>query len=348
MKLTVPKLRTPFSFANKPTTELMAEYGNMYGDFRKGNLTYLQRIYYGRVKKALDKRLQIVEVTPDAENDDLIHQMAGNFKEEDLPDKVKRGLAGKPKDQVHEFGTESVEALKKHRLGGENSNKTAYALIDPESREVLAAIYVYRSDKALEEGMTMDELLPGHVGHILHDGLKDLTQNVTSLIFYSISRLWKMDGEGELLITKLHEHLNRKYEDNPGVIYSTLSPMRGFKKWLKYQGYEEHQLSEDNLPALALQYLTENEANLPKELKDLVRRFHLSNGAEIIGIRSNANFTGSLDDIDAMNYMVHYGYPRNAYDLIRNAEAYLKGEIRVAGHVDVPKGGSLDKQDGPN
>ena len=312
-----------FRVANKGTQELMDIYDGLYGPSRKGQLNPFGKLQFSRVRQEIEKRLQIVEVTPDSRNIDLQSQMAGKFE--------KGKFKGQCKDQVHEFGMDDAETLRRWRLGGEKANKTAFALMNPETREVLAAIYVYRSDHAVSTEMSMSERLPGNVYDILHQEPAPLGGQPTSLIFYSISRFGKMAGEGELLISKLHHYLNEQYADQPEVIFSTLSPLRGFGKWLDYKNKDLGEILPRDLSGLALEYLLDDDPEMPKPAIDLVRRFHLSNGAELYGIRPNANSLGSKDAVQGMGMMVHYGYPRDAGELARNALAFSKaGEVRVS------------------
>ncbi len=319
--MSLPKFA--FRVANKDTQELMDIYDGLYGPSRKGQLNTIGKLQFGRVRQQIEKRLQIVEVTPDKENTDLQEQMAGKFEE--------GKLKGQCKDQVHEFGMENAETLCATRLGGENSNKTAFALINPDTREVLAAIYVYRSDLAVSPEMSLSERLPGNVYDILREEPVALKDQPTSLVFYSISRFGKMAGEGELLISKLHHYLNEQYADQPEVLFSTLSPFRGFGKWLDYKNKDLGEILPRELSGLALEYLLDDDPEMPKPAIDLVRRFHLSNGAELYGIRREANSLGSKDAAQGMGVMVHYGYPRDPSEMARNALAFSKaGDVRVS------------------
>ena len=69
-----------FRVANKGTQELMDIYDGLYGPSRKGQLNPFGKLQFSRVRQEIEKRLQIVEVTPDSRNIDLQSQMAGKFE----------------------------------------------------------------------------------------------------------------------------------------------------------------------------------------------------------------------------------------------------------------------------
>lgn len=316
------KIHLPFSLSNVATADLTAEYNAKYKSLKRGEISRLDRIRIGRVKKEIDRRLQIIEVTPEEKNNDLIEQLAGN-------------------DAVHEFGAETPERLAEMRLGGRDSTKTAYALIDPISRDIYAAIYVYRSEIVKTEGMGNADIVASHVGEVLHEKPRDLQGMPTALTFYSITRFFKMNGEGELLISKLHERLNQELQERYGpssdqTVFSTLSPARFLSSWIDYHAISIDPADKDELENIALRYITDKHSDLPKGVEDLVRRFHLSNGAEILAIRPDANFPGSEDVKKGFGVMINYGYPRNPYDLKRNALAFSSGVPNFSNNFNGP------------
>lgn len=299
---------TAFNIVGETTSDSIRLYGSLYGDYKRGKLNFAQRAHFALVKRSIEKRLELVEVTPDTENHDLHQQLAGKFESGKFENQYK--------DLVHSHGVETVENLTQNRLGGINSNKTAFALIEPETRTILAAIYVYRSTTPAKENAEPYAHLPSNVHDILHEPLHDIKTTPTSLIFFSISRFFKMSGEGELLISKLHEHLNKQYDDEPNIIFSTLSPLRGLKKWSETQAP-----SLTNNPfSTALRYIVTNK-------DDLVKRFHLSNGANVYRICENANIAGSKDAENGLGIMVNYGYDRNPNVLSRNAASFSMNSI---------------------
>ena len=92
-----------FRVANKGTQELMDIYDGLYGPSRKGQLNPFGKLQFSRVRQEIEKRLQIVEVTPDSRNIDLQSQMAGKFE--------KGKFKGQCKDQVHEFAFLDPDAV---------------------------------------------------------------------------------------------------------------------------------------------------------------------------------------------------------------------------------------------
>lgn len=296
-----------FSIAGATTVKAMALYDDMYGKSKRGELNFVQRARFRLIRISIEQRLQLVEVTPDFSNFDLHQQMAGKFEE--------GNFKGKYKDLVHSNGVENIDRLKELRLGGKDGNKTAYALIDPETRTVLAAIYVYRSEAPKIEGADPYDHVPGDVYKILNEPLKKNSSIPTSLVFFSISRFFKMSGEGELLISKLHQELSRQYKDHPEVIFSTLSPLRGLKKWCEEKYKQAESLDSSQKFNAALNFLIAGG-------KDVVKRFHLSNGAIVGAVRQNANSETSVDAKEGLGIMVNYIYDRNVSVLLRNAASF--------------------------
>jgi len=299
-----PTLLSQFSVVGATTQDSMALYSSMYGKSKRGELSIPKRAHFELVRRSVIKRLELVEVLPTDEFADLHEQMAGKFEE-------GHKFSGTYKDQVHSFGIENSQSLQDNRLAGTQGNKTAYALIDPESCTVLAAIYVYRSTQPKQENAGAYDHLPSNVHDILHEELHDITAQVTSNIFYSITAFGKMAGEGEMLIAKLHEELNEEYKNQPDVVLSTLSPHRGFKEWCNNNLEQEN----DSFIVDAIQ-------SLIADKNDLVKRFHLSNGAQIGRVCENANVEGSLDDMNGLGTMINYIYPREVRELQRNTATY--------------------------
>lgn len=301
-----------FSIAGATTAKAMARYDELYGESKRGELNLVQRARFILIRRNIEQRLQLVEVTPDSSNHDLHQQMAGKFED--------GKFEGQYKDLVHSNGVENIDRLKERRLGGADSNKTAFALIDPETRTVLAAIYVYRSETPKIEGANSYDHVPGNVHKILNEPLKQINSAPTSLVFFSISRFFKMSGEGELLISKLHQELSDQYKDYPDVIFSTLSPLRGLKKWCKDKRLELNSLGNEKLFNVALNFIVNGS-------KDLVKRFHLSNGAIIGAVRQNANIKGSQDAEQGLGVMVNYIYDRDPHVLLTNASSFNMSKV---------------------
>ncbi|MEM6811103.1 MAG: hypothetical protein AAF549_01405 [Pseudomonadota bacterium] len=308
-------LKVPFSRAHRQTEELLAEIKKYYSRSKRGELSVREKLRLMMAQGEMSRRLIVTEITADPTNDRFIAQMAG-------------------KDVVHKLGAETPNDLREMRLSDHRQTKTAYALVDPISREVFAAIYVYRSDSPKRKGMDLEDWLPGHVGKILKEMPRKTTGTPNAYVFYSISRFNKMDGEGEMLIEKLHEKLNEdialRYPTvrQDEIIFSTLSPFRTFENWIGHQ--EGLDLGgEGALLTAAYNYITSDQSDLPKDARDLVRRFHMTNGAKLLSIREAANDEDSLDSRDGRNVMVHYGYPRNRRELSKNASKFGKGKIVV-------------------
>ncbi len=227
-------------------------------------------------EKALDPALRLIEIT--GAHPHLLQQLVG-------------------KDDVHDFGTESTDALRKFRVGGEQFSKTVYGVVDAALSRVYSAIYVFKTPKPI----TGFADVPGNVSHILNYRARtQLNGAPSALIFYSITNIRGADGmpllqgAGTMLISAL---LNEP--SLPPAIKSTLSPLRTLSKSIVLEDGET--LSDDDRFALAFAHLMQ--ATNP------VQRFHMGNGAEIGDIKLRATTNPHAPDaVQGLKVMVNYDY----------------------------------------
>lgn len=192
------------------------------------------------------------------------------------------------RDDVHNFGVNSIEALRTLRVGAGHANKVAFGYFD--QGEIHAAIYVHTSE--IEEPLNTRQF-PGDVAKILQEPVSPAPQNANCQTFYSITRLTEKKGTGEALILGLLETFN----NNAGVARTTLSPFRGFQKFAPHLSYTS---PTDALLKGALEYLL--------AAKNPVMAFHLKNGAYIADINLEANTPDSKDGQEGLGVLINYGY----------------------------------------
>lgn len=227
-------------------------------------------------EKGLDPALRLIEIT--GEHPQLLDQLVG-------------------KDDVHDFGTESMAALRKFRIGGAAFSKTVYGVVDAGLNTVYSAIYVFKTPKPIAGFADV----PGNVGHILnYRAQTQLNGNPSALVFYSITNIRGADGmpllagAGTMLISAL---LNEP--SLPPAVKSTLSPLRTLSKSIVLEDGEI--LSDDDRFALAFAHLMQ--ASNP------VQKFHMGNGAEIGDIKLRATMDPRAPDaIQGLKVMVNYDY----------------------------------------
>lgn len=243
------------------------------------------------INPVLDQRLKLVEVMP--ENEALAAQLVG-------------------RDRVHEFGAENVDDLRRYRLGGAGSNKTAFALVNPDENRMLAVIYVYKTSRPIAELRQ----IPGNVGRILSKPCQPMVGDPTSFVFFSISSTEELRKAGAKLVAHL-------FDDDPiglrgaAPVYSTLSPLRTLRGHFAQAALKPKDY--DGLRKAALNHLL---ANL-----DPVQKFHLNNGASIGDIKLRANKPDSKDATDGMGVMVNYVYAPDRTVRQQNQALFRSGDI---------------------
>lgn len=225
----------------------------------------------------------------------------------------------KGRDKVHPLS--SVDDLVQFRLGYAGWSKQCFAMIAPESasgpRRILSAIYTYWSSPENLE-------LPGQVDRILAEPSAPLEKEPTVVTFYSISSFAR--GAGETLIKALHAQFSQAAQ-SPKL--TTLSPLRTLAQWLAEPAQESIKfcdLDTDARRAVVARYLAER--------RDPVQQFHLANGAQVGGIRPDANAPGTEDDVRGSGFMVNYLYPRRAERLAENRDILSGGGLPVSYHLE--------------
>lgn len=210
----------------------------------------------------------------------------------------------------------SVEDLK-HRL--KDSNRRVFAFCHPitGANEPLVILYVALTH---EISSSVDMLIRDRVTSISQDASPP-----TTAIFYSISSRGNSIGLSQI---DLGNHMIRNAvgalkKEHPQICtFSTLSPMPGFRRWLKTKQkacpvLNELELTPDSelvgkvkqhdaqLREYAVEYLYR--AKRRGQALDGVANFHLRNGAAIYRVNSLANTTAA-GLADSYGYMVNYKY----------------------------------------
>ena len=211
------------------------------------------------------------------------------------------------RDDVHSFGVDSAESLKKYRLGGAAFDRSCWAVRNDQN-ELQSAIYVHKNYTRIDAPRD----LAGNVRKILTSEATQTAAIPLSIIFYSITRLGAVKGAGEVLIGKVHERMNKMYPQ--ATVFSTLSPLRVFKgegidTFIEGPGMPEwNRLDEAGQRAVALQFLLQK--------REGVQKFHMGNGAIIGDIKLDA------DSVGKYRIMVNYMYDRDAGVLKENAARF--------------------------
>ena len=221
-------------------------------------------------------------------------------------------------DLVHDFGTESVPRLVKYRVGREGDQKQAFALIDPETREVYAAIYgTYFSTPVRTPAD-----IPGDAHAILNAPCAPMDAEPTGIIFYSVTALLKPDGRtlrlkgsGKMLLNALMDYADRGGLP-AGIVRSTLSPARFLVE--KYPFLAGKMARSGNiLPyTLALHEAIWGDY--------FVWRTHMECGAQMGDLKCDANTPGSLDDKKGAGMMVNLVYPEATEERRKNMAAFQR------------------------
>lgn len=287
-----------FTFASVTTDKLIEQYGVLLKGQRSG-LTPDQKALFVAIKDELmDSRLQLIEITPEPEHEDLAKQLVGQDE------------SGNWRDKVHSVGVENLEEAYRLRIGGGDANKTVYALVHPEhpqGRKVMAAIYLNKRDG-----------LANNVHEILTSEIK-AANGYDYVAAYSISSFGVMPGEGQFLIFALHRRLNQVLPEH--VKITTLSPFRTFARHLSQTGVPITALSADEQKTHAVNYVRTN--------GDPVGKFHRGNGAIALEIHGDANVQGSEDHALGHGLMINYFYPRPEEQLAYNMSLYTAGQFDV-------------------
>ena len=245
------------------------------------------------------------------------------------------------------------EELLAKRLGGVKANKRCFARTVKVGKQadISSAIYTARINVALKDGRLPYEDLPGDIDDIKSMEIEEYQPpkegEVCVVVLYTISSAKTYDWVkgGRELADQVYAHLKEEAEALGYPLYiTTLSPARGFSKWLydnpetlhlinavdkgTHTDYEASaELLEkiatpegrDEMRRLALRYLLET--------KDPVLNFHLGNGATLGGINFNAN--NPLDWA-----MPNYFYPPDANMAAANKAVYTKTGARpIAPHL---------------
>lgn len=238
----------------------------------------------------------------------------------DAPDRLVAQLAGN--DLVHIKGAGSVEELRRFRLGGEQHDRTCFAMLDSDDI-IHSAIYVLKT----YEGIDSDRDLHGDIAQTLHSEASMDHRSPASLIFYSISNLTDVSGVGQKLVQNLYAYLQEAY---PGAKRSTLSPIRTFdESFTKEQSARFSGMTAQAQARAVLDYI------LSGDRGSMVQQFHLGNGARVADIKlASGDVAVNRETGLARRHfaMVNYAYDMDEAQLRENAAAFrdVKKLIRNA------------------
>ena len=252
---------------------------------------------------------------------------------------------------------DSIEDMIATRVGDREANKRCFARVvhTAKKEDVTAGIFVALTNVSGVDGRVSHQNLPGDIDVIKNMPVTEFvppaqdSSDVAVAVLYTISSNQKLgyDWEkgGRSLASNIYQHLNEESKERGYDLYiTTLSPVRGFNKWLQKQPNYKDFVSEievNGKPDLGanemLQHLIahpEGQAEMRKmvmqymvEEKDPVMNFHLGNGAYIGDI--NFNSENSQDWV-----MMNYVYAPDADIVGKNSELYVKTKIRaVAPHL---------------
>jgi len=238
---------------------------------------------------------RLIQVMPDAAPS-LLRQLIENEKVHLL----------KAEDEA--ITDDHIRHLIDYRLGDETGNKDCQALIVPTKQgpRILGGIFRYHATIPEEGGMIDVRHLPGNVDAIKSAPVEELTgkENVTG--YWTISSGW--DGSGPVLVSDLSK------VTPAGRLETTISPIRGFTSRHNRDELLAH--SDDDIRAMVVDYLI-NE-------KDLVRNFHMGNGAYLAWIHVNRDVPPESEDWIMVNYLY------NRAELTHNQKFFKEGILPMA------------------
>ena len=222
--------------------------------------------------------------------------------------------------------------------------------LDPNDRRFYAFFHPATGNEPLifvEVALMRD--IPDEIAPILTAPRKDLAENATTAVFYSINNtLQGLKGVsfGNFLIKQVAMDLSRSLQNVKTFV--TLSPVPGFNHWLAQQVGEGGSSDHPDAVAISAVLSASNEAELAGQAGELTRlaaeylclakradghpadpvaRFHLGNGARLEQIHAGADL--SEKGIAASSgVMVNYLYDLNAVEA--NHEAYAQSREVIA------------------
>lgn len=219
-------------------------------------------------------------------------------------------------DLVHEDGADSVESLLTYRVGCEGQQKRTFALINPETREVYAAIYGMFFTNPVRSPAD----IPGDVAAILSASCAPLQEKPTGMVFYSISALYKEDGKtlrlkgsGKMLLNALMEYADQGGLPK-GIVRATLSPARCLLE--RYPFLASKMMCVGNV----LPYMMAVHEAIWGDY--YVWRTHMSCGAAMGDLKCNANAIGTRDDLEGAAMMANLIYPETSEERKKNIKAF--------------------------
>lgn len=207
------------------------------------------------------------------------------------------------------------------RLGGFGTNKVAMAMaVEDEAGNWFptAVVYTYWSDQPN---------LPEKIKPILSEPLRRLGDEAKVIVPYTISS--NFPKAGEMLIANTHAYV---YQNAPGAVLSTLSPLRagnkGFANWLRERGLGEPRDGHELL-ARVFDYLMPARPGSGGAFRsnDPVQSFHMAGmGAMLAAIRPD-NADSPLDFELAHGVMANYVYPEDSGWLEENRRRFVEEGI---------------------
>ncbi|MGI9389075.1 MAG: malonyl-CoA decarboxylase domain-containing protein [Boseongicola sp.] len=174
--------------------------------------------------------------------------------------------------------------------------------------------------------------IPTSIQDVLTDKREVLDEgSADTAVFYSISNCQKgLSGIsfGNSLIKQVARDLSVEL---PGISnFVTLSPIPGLNHWLNDRGIEVDVADTTAIKKLAAYYLAREKENSGKPL-DPVARFHLSNGAQIHTIQTNADLS-EIGQTRSLGAMVNYAYELGK--ITENLRLFdEKGQVAATGSI---------------
>ena len=316
----------------------------------------------GEAKEQYDARIAELDAEKDAllgKRGELVEALRSDIQfEQILPDKKSKGLHTQLHTNEAVHPTETVEELVEMRVGGIGANKRCFArVIENGKPEVTAGIFTALVKVPNTDGHMNYDSIPGDIAAIRDMEVEEFSppqesedQTVVAVL-YTISSNSKhnLEKSGRLLASDVYGYLHSEAQEKGySLLISTLSPIRGFSKWLadqegfenyfdkdanpkqpkpteEFMGFIQDPANQDIVKHMMMRYLLEDkEGGKPR---DPVMNFHLGNGAYIGDLKFN---TDNGQDWVMVNY-VYDSDPRNVQ---ANQELYDAAKMRrIAPHL---------------
>lgn len=313
-------------------------------------------------KAQYDARIEELDTEKDAlleKRGELVEALRADIQfEQILPDKKSKGLHAQLHANEAVHPTETVEDLVEMRVGGIGANKRCFArVIENGKPEVTAGIFTALIKVPNTDGHMNYDSIPGDIATVRDMEVQEFTppeeseDNTVVAVLYTISSNSKhnLEKSGRLLASDVYGYLHSEAQERGyNLLISTLSPIRGFSKWLSQQeGFDTYFDTETNpkqptpteefmgfiqdptnqaaVKHMMMRYLLEDKED--GKPRDPVMNFHLGNGAYIGDLKFNT-------DNEQDWVMVNYVYDSDPANVQANQELYSAAKMRrIAPHL---------------